>query len=128
MPNNKTSKFTDTITPLAQQLLSWFDVSKPTKKQISYMEILISNTFVNKKLVFNNKLTKQERACLILAAHGRTVTQSAEILKVGSTTVHSHCKAIRRKLGCTTMAQAIFRGIKYGYFNDYGSDSAFIPK
>jgi DNA-binding CsgD family transcriptional regulator len=70
---------------------------------------------IERKLFFDNQLTQQEINCLLLVAKGKTAKETAKLLNVQVSTVQTHHKSIKHKLSCTTIAQAVFEGIRYGY-------------
>ncbi|HVV69093.1 MAG TPA: LuxR C-terminal-related transcriptional regulator [Gammaproteobacteria bacterium] len=53
-------------------------------------------------------LTHQENQCLLAAAHGKTSFETGKLLGIKSSTVETHRKSIKQKLGCTTIAHAVF--------------------
>ena len=56
-------------------------------------------------------LTRRESECLIWTARGKTVWETAKILKVSQDTVKTHLKNIFRKLDVTSKTQAVARAI-----------------
>lgn len=89
--------------------------TKPTKKQIAFMEDLIFTIGIEHKLLFDQKLTQTEIGCLRLIAMGKSAQDIANHLTIKKTTVDSHYKNIKKKLACKTMAQAVFEGLRFGY-------------
>ena len=59
-------------------------------------------------------LTPRERDVLYAAAAGLTGDTMRERLGVGDATIRSHMKSIRQKLGASSMAHAVAKGIHYG--------------
>jgi LuxR family maltose regulon positive regulatory protein len=57
-----------------------------------------------------DELTPRERAVLGLLAQGRSKREIAQELRVSFNTVHSHTKAIYRKLGVSSRHEAVERG------------------
>lgn len=100
---------------LSRKMLRDLGVLSPTAEQISKMSLLLSNVLVQTPLNITEKLTPQEKTCLLMAAFGNTSQQTAELLNICKDTVESHRKEIRRKLGCNSMAHAVYQGIRYGY-------------
>lgn len=103
------------INYLAIEFLERLGNRNPVQSQIDLMEALISKVAIEQKLSFDNKLTNREITCLLLAAKGRTSDETAQLLGIKASTVETYRKKIKRKLACTTMAQAVFEGIRYGY-------------
>lgn len=100
---------------LTMKLMAFLGNESPSKKQIKVMESILFSTGLKTQLFFNNKLTKREVECLNLAALGYSSTTTAEILKISKKTVEEYRNEIKKKLGCKSIAQAVFQGIKYGY-------------
>lgn len=100
---------------LSIDLLDRLGNYKPSAKQLELMEMLVSKITVDQKLSFDNQLTYQEINCLLFAAKGKTSNQTAKLLGVKRSTIESHRREIKRKLGCNTMAHAVFQGIRFGY-------------
>lgn len=100
---------------LAQHLIHYLGNPKPTLKQIALMESLIGNLSIQLTIIMDGRLAKREQECLRLAAAGHNVATTAEILNLSTKTVEQYRQAIRKKLGCKNMAQAVAQGIKYGY-------------
>ncbi len=90
-------------------------VSSASSHQLKKMRKLISNAYVDCQLLIDNRLSKTQSRCLLLAAQGNTSDQSAKILNISRTTVETHRKEIKRKLGCNSIAHAVYQGIRYGY-------------
>ena len=63
------------------------------------------------------KISNRERHCLSLIANGQTTRKIAEFLNVKPSTVETWRKNIKQKLGCATIAQAVFEGVRYGYLS-----------
>jgi len=60
------------------------------------------------------ELTPRERTVLRLLAQGRAKREIAQELHVSFNTVHSHTKAVYRKLGATSRQEAVERGEELG--------------
>lgn len=100
---------------LAKAMLAHLGNHSPSTTHIKDMVNLLVNVFIDNQMVTNKRLSTTETYCLLLAAHGKTSEESADILKIGKATVETHRKEARRKLGCSSMAQAVYQGIRYGY-------------
>jgi LuxR family quorum sensing-dependent transcriptional regulator len=59
-------------------------------------------------------LTPRERDVLYAAAAGLTGDRMREKLGVGEETIRSHMRSIRQKLGASSMAHAVAKGIRFG--------------
>lgn len=100
---------------LARLMLPQLGNAGATPEQLKRTKILLSNVFVYSRLLIDKKLSRTESRCLVLAAYGHTSAESAKILNISKTTVETHRKEIKRKLGCKSIAHAVFQGIRYGY-------------
>jgi two-component system, NarL family, response regulator DevR len=69
-------------------------------------------------IIFHNKLSETECNCLLLAAKGKTIQQTAYLLSVKQSTVTTLRKRALNKLGCRSMAHAVFMGLYYGCFSN----------
>ncbi len=54
-----------------------------------------------------NRLTRREQECLDLVREGMTYAQAAQLLRISERTVTFHLQNAKRKLGVTTLVQAI---------------------
>lgn len=102
-------------TDLAKDYLAFFGNNNPSDDQVIKMTKLLINVFVNSQVLLDSRLSKAESTCLLLAAYGNTSIETAKILNISKTTVESHRKEIKRKLGCNTIAHAVYLGVRYGY-------------
>ncbi len=100
---------------LAKVMLIQLGNSSASAEHLKRMKNLLSNVFVNCRLLIDKKLSMMESRCLFLAAQGYTSIESAKLLNISKTTVETHRKEIKRKLGCTSIAHAVYQGIRYGY-------------
>src|SRR5262245_53521060 len=103
------------LNQLTMELLRKLGNSEPTRPQIELMEALLTKITIEQKLLFAHQLTTSEIKCLLLAARGKTSSETAKLLGIQTSTVQSYRKEIKRKLACTSMAQAVFEGMRYGY-------------
>lgn len=78
---------------------------------------LVSKLIIERNISFSHRLTKREVNCLVLAARGKTSSETAKLLGIKPSTVETHRKEIKRKLECQNMAHAVFEGILLGYVN-----------
>ena len=105
---------TSPIKFLAKKFLKDLNILSPTDIQIDKVTDLLKNNSIQAQVLFDHKLTHQENACLLLAAYGKTSHTTAALLNVSKETIETHRKEIRRKLECSSMAQAVYQGIRYG--------------
>lgn len=102
---------------LVKELLRQIDINDPTPNQLA----LAKNLFlqigirIDCELTFDPRLSDDEIKCLFFIAHGYSTRRIATAMDKKFSTVASYQKEIKRKLKCNTVAQAIFRGIKFGY-------------
>jgi DNA-binding NarL/FixJ family response regulator len=99
------------------QLLEKLGNNNPSKIQIELVDALLLRSSIEQSVLFDQKLTSRERYCLLLAAKGKTVQDTAELMGVKISTVRTWRHKILSKLSCRSMAQAIFKGIHYGYLH-----------
>jgi DNA-binding CsgD family transcriptional regulator len=59
-------------------------------------------------------LSKRERECLVLAAHGQTTQDMAHALGIGERTIQFHFDGIRSKLGAANRQEAVAKAIAMG--------------
>lgn len=111
---------------LAVDLIRNVGNKSPTKKQISLMESILSNITISHHIAFDKKLTHREIACLFWASQGKSADEIANILNISPQTVYSYQKEIKRKLSCTSMAHAVFLGIRYGHIH-YKTEETLLP-
>lgn len=84
--------------------------------QLALTEKLLLTAAVPKKIYFDKPLSTQETNCLLLAAKGLTISETANLLNIKRTTVITHRANILKKLSCSSIAQAVFESIRFGYF------------
>jgi DNA-binding CsgD family transcriptional regulator len=100
---------------LAIQILEHIGITEPTQQQVDLIENIVSGCGIQVRAHFDNCLSKKEIACLYWAAHGKSSQKTAELLAMSQSTVEAHRKEIKRKLKCSTIGQAIFEGLRYGW-------------
>jgi DNA-binding CsgD family transcriptional regulator len=97
--------------------------------------IILNDKFYRKSIIKRSykaeqQLTKREVECLYWAAHGKSSDETAIILKIKKNTVEDYRKNIKQKLNCSSMAHAIYEGVKRGYigaFHRINSEFFNIP-
>lgn len=109
---------TETGHSLVVKVLAKLGNTDPKPHQMKLIESLLFQVNCPHPVLFDNKLSESERNCLLLAAKGKTIQQTAHILSVKNSTVTTLRKRTLHKLGCRSMAHAVFRGIYYGCFSD----------
>lgn len=97
------------------ELLNHLGNSNPAPKHIAAMEAILSSVITCQPITFDQRLSQREISCLFWAAKGKTSRETAELLRISSSTVESHRKQIKRKLKCYNLTHAVFEGIRHGY-------------
>jgi LuxR family quorum-sensing system transcriptional regulator CciR len=66
------------------------------------------------------KLTPRQLDCVVLTAHGKSVSVIGQLLGISSDTAHEHLEEAKRRLGVARKEQMIARALFYGLitFND----------
>jgi DNA-binding CsgD family transcriptional regulator len=100
---------------LTSQILREIGNTHPTERQIHLTSLLLTSTTINQQLVFHKVLSPKEMNCLLLAAKGITMEEAAKLLNVKYSTIETWHKKIKLKLGCRSIAQAVFEGMRFGY-------------
>ena len=103
------------VNHLAVELLAILGNDTPSAQQCELLEQLISRVSIDHSIVFDNQLTVREASCLYLASLGKNSEETTAILQLKKSTVLSHHKKIKRKLGCSTVTHAVMKGIRFGY-------------
>src|SRR5215210_2330417 len=96
---------------LAIELLEKIGVEYPAQEQINLVESILMKAPLFQHICFNAKLTSREISCLYWAAMGQTATETARFLNIQPSTVEQHRQEIKKKLGCKTITEAVFRGM-----------------
>jgi DNA-binding NarL/FixJ family response regulator len=102
---------------LILQLLEKLGNKNPTEIQIELVASLLLRCTIEQRLFFHHKLSPRESSCLLLAAHGKTVAEIASVTEVKGSTVRTWRNNILSKLCSRSMAQAVYKGIQYGYLS-----------
>jgi DNA-binding CsgD family transcriptional regulator len=86
--------------------------------------IILNDKFYRKSIIkmnyqAQNYLTEREVECLYWTAQGKTSEETASILKIKKSTVEDYRKHIKLKLNCSSMAHAVYEGVKRGYIGAF---------
>ncbi len=100
---------------LAINLLERIGVIDPSQKTIAMIETALSHVVMKQRLSLEPSLNKKEGACLFWAAKGKTIQETATLMGVTPTKVETCRRRIKRKLKATSIAQAVFEGMRFGY-------------
>lgn len=99
----------------AVEYLRYFGNSAPTSNQIEEMQSLLFDVWLIKNIKLDKRLTYRERSCLYLAAQGKSIYETSQLLSISIDTVKAFRKKIIQKLSCKNMPHAVLLGIRYGH-------------
>ncbi|GEM_PF-1219954 len=108
---------------LSIELLEKAGNNQPTQEQIDLVESVLEKIPFFQHLSFNKKLSPREVSCLYWAAMGKTSSETAEILNIQQTTIEQHRQEIKKKLECKSIAEAVFKGIQFGYISQHENEN-----
>lgn len=109
-----------TLHAIAIRFLTQLDIHQPTIKQVHAMENVLSEIgMVIFKPLVNKRLSKQETICLGWIAQGKSRRQIAQLMEVKIDTVKSYQDRLRNKLDCSTLAQAVYEGMRFGFLKPH---------
>ena len=63
-------------------------------------------------------LSAREIECLQFVAHGRSDREIAQALFIAASTAHGHVESAKRRLGCSTRAEAVAHALAYRVIHD----------
>jgi DNA-binding CsgD family transcriptional regulator len=106
----------DQMNLVSINFLEKIGITDPPQEAINFIEATFSHICVTQNILFDVRLNEKEKKCLYWAAKGKTTEETAEIMNVLKNIVETCRKSIKKKLRANTMAQAIFEGIRLGYF------------
>ena len=86
---------------------------RPTQTQIKEMKAILYETEVKRVVTLDKRLTTQEKRCLFLASKGKTIKDTAEILKLRYNTALEYRDSAIKKLKASNLTAAVTLGIKY---------------
>lgn len=99
---------------LAKKLLHHLDVDVPNTKKIDYATIILSIIgTLSEELKFEEVLSTQEFECLYWTINGCDQNQIAKVMNIKRGTVKEYQMRIKNKYHSKTIAQGIYKGIKY---------------
>ena len=97
----------------AKDYLIYLGNSKPTRIHIKEMKSILCETEIKRVVTLDKRLTPQEKKCLFLASKGKTIKDTAEILKLGFNTAIGYRNSAIKKLKAANLTAAVILGIKY---------------
>jgi len=114
------NKFEDFCIDFVDKTIELIKLYNPSyNRSIILNDKLYRKSIIKMDYQFMQQLTEREVQCLYWAAHGKSSDETAIILKIKKGTVEDHRKNIKRKLNCSTMAHAIYEGVKRGYIGAF---------
>lgn len=113
---------------LIKEILKQLGNTAPTQRHLDAAEKLFLRETINRQLSFTGHLTENEALCLLLAAKGFNAKKTAEQMNTTLLTVYSYWKEIKRKLKCSSIAQAVYEGICFGYVSPKHIEEGEHPK
>jgi DNA-binding CsgD family transcriptional regulator len=85
--------------------------------------IILNDKLYRKSIIKRNYTTEQQlterETGLYWAAHGKSSAETAIILSIKKSTVDEFRKNIKEKLNCSSIAHAIYEGVKKGYIGAF---------
>lgn len=97
------------VKALTNALLENLGMEKPTKPQYTSAESFIMGVILNAAENAHQRLSPKEWLCLQLAACGDSAEETAKKLSLSTGTIKNYRERIREKLGCKTIAHAVYR-------------------
>lgn len=98
----------------ARDYLNYLGNSNPTNKQLTEIQTLLSQSWVQRPLCIDGRLTHREQQCLYLSSQGKGIKEIAIFLNLSERQVERHRNNIFQKLECKNIAEAIAKGLRYG--------------
>jgi LuxR family transcriptional regulator, quorum-sensing system regulator CinR len=93
---------------------AFVDRNKADIEKIAYKIHSLARVQIDPYEGYAKALSRREVECLQLIAGGKTHTEMAAILGISEHTVRSYCRALRLKLNCSTLAQAVAKACALG--------------
>ncbi|STX43565.1 lipolytic enzyme / transcription regulator protein [Legionella donaldsonii] len=98
----------------ARDYLAYLGNPNPTNKQLAEVQTLLSQSWVQRPLCLDGRLTSREQQCLYLSSQGKSMKEIALFLNISERQVGHHRNNIFQKLECKNIAEAIAKGLRYG--------------
>lgn len=86
---------------------AFIEANKADIEKIAYKIHRLARLEIDPYEGYAKALSRREVECLKLIAAGKTYTEIAAIFDISEHTVRSYCRALRLKLNCSTLAQAV---------------------
>ncbi|MEN3794658.1 autoinducer binding domain-containing protein [Fulvimarina sp. MAC3] len=83
-------------------------------EHIAHRLHFLARTEIDPYASYAANLSRREIECLRFISEGKTHTDMAEIMGISEHTVRSYCRALRLKLNCSTLAQAVAKAFSMG--------------
>ncbi|WP_019215536.1 helix-turn-helix transcriptional regulator [Legionella tunisiensis] len=98
----------------ARDYLNYLGNPNPTNKQLTAVQILLSQAWVPRPICIDGRLTTREQQCLYLSSLGKSIKEIATFFDVSERQVVWHRNNIFLKFDCKNIAEAIAKGMRYG--------------
>jgi DNA-binding CsgD family transcriptional regulator len=98
---------------LALEIFERLGVSAPSNQQISLVQAMFDYLATERCMQFDSSLSRREQTCLSLLAQGKSFEEIAGLMHIKRTTVATFIKRIKNKLGCDTLPQMVYEGMKF---------------
>ncbi len=108
--SDQEDKFFDAF---AKDYLIYLGNPRPNQIHIKEMKAILCETEVKRVVTLDGRLTSQEKRCLFLASKGKTIKDTAEILKIRYNTALGYRDSAIKKLKASNLTAAVTLGIKY---------------
>lgn len=105
----------NSLNTVASNVLKKLGCEDATKERIEIVKKLLLTAAIQCEIEFADCLTEKEAICLLLAAKGQTLQESAKLLGVKETTVITHRRNIQQKLECRNITEAAVKGMYFRY-------------
>jgi DNA-binding CsgD family transcriptional regulator len=96
---------------LTKEIFERLGIVHPSVEQVNLMKAVFGCLSTQAEVRTHTRLSARERTCLYLLAQGNSLEKIAESMGIKRTTVATFIKRIKLKLGCDTLAQAVYEGM-----------------
>lgn len=96
---------------LIKDVFERLGIVHPTPEQVNLVKAVFGSLTTQPEIRTHTRLSTRERTCLYLLAQGKSLEQIAQSMGIKRTTVATFIKRIKAKLGCDTLAQAVYEGM-----------------
>lgn len=110
------ARFKPLLTQIAVDLLDGLLVTDPTSEQIAAAESLVVTLFEQEKPIKQPCLRLKEWQCLYWASQGKSIRETASLLKISEATVKTYRGRIKQKLQCKNLTNAIHETYQNNFY------------